>query len=161
MDKEALINTIIATADNYFKFVASIIEDTTYQSIILFEEEKIVCSPNNNYNNWGKDFYKLQKYNKCSLFEICQLKTKTKGGAIMWENVIHTEESLIIQEKRKKRNIHNGISLLLKPNKIFTFILTFCSSKDIESKEFYSSVIAKQDALLKKYKELINYSHLF
>jgi hypothetical protein len=141
-----------------FQDLSERIEHMTYASIIHYHANKIICSPNNDYNCWGKYYHNELKFVDCLLIKIAEYinSFKNGNGIIIWDDVDQSDHtSRGINLERKKHGIYNGISLIKKYSKDDYLILSFCSSEDIDVDSFHEKIILNNS----KYFEYIN-NHL-
>ena len=151
MDQKKLIARVISSSYKHFKYVENILDNVTYQSVILFKDSQVLCSPNNNYNGWGDYFYKKEKYKDCVMFELAKHIFSHRDGTVMWEDIAHNKDSIKLDSERKKHNIYNGITLLKKHNSLYTLALTACSSREVKTNQFYSNVIMSKDNIINNF----------
>lgn len=156
MDKVQLENTIKETSQVFFKFIKREIKNSTYSSIVILENKDVIVTSNNNYNNWGNIFYELKKYEQCNLFDLGKALTASKDNTLLWQDVAHDQASLAVQEQRKKFNIANGVSFLIKDlnNNTITIFINVCSNIATKEDIFYKEMFNKKEIVINKFKEL-------
>lgn len=156
MDKVQLKVVIQETSKAFFQFIKKEIKNSTYSSIVILENKDVIITANNNYNNWGNIFYKLKKYEQCNLFDLGKALIASKDNTLLWQDVAHNHESLAVQEQRKKFNIANGVSFLIKDlnNKSITIFINVCSNLATKEDIFYREMINKKETVINKFKEL-------
>lgn len=145
------------SAEELLDFFGKKIQDATYISLLLFKDQTLLRSINNNYNNW-RDVYSHDDMKHDDVFyEISHQKIKKSNQAIcFWNSVPHQSEgSLGVDHKRKENGLFNGMTMLLWYSENYTLGINITSNANIQEDEFYSKVILCRKIFFEKLKCIV------
>ena len=91
-------------ANSVINFVAEKLPNSTYISALLFKEDSLALSINNNYNKWAENYTSLDMDNDEVFYSISHTRLKESGCSVcFWNFTYHeTEASYKIHKKREK-----------------------------------------------------------
>lgn len=149
----------ISEANNLISYIRSKLKESTYVSLLIFKDKKLIKSINNNYNNWA-DHYTTEDMKYDSVFyEISHRKLRSSTNTIcFWNSVPHSSPaSLEIDKKRKKYGLYNGITILEFIDNHTTIGINITSDDSIDEDTFYAKAILGKSNFLRKFKSALSH----
>jgi hypothetical protein len=144
-------------AEILFNEIQNEFKNVSYISIFNKYENSFIFKYNNNYNNWGDEYYNKRYYIDCPLIKTALGMAHSKTESfIVWNDIIKTDsKSYLIEKERNKIGIYNGISIILNHHSNI-IIISLCSKENVNSTEFTKEMIINKDDIILKMKKVLN-----
>lgn len=118
--------------------------ETTYASVLLYKDGKLIKIESNQYNNWNVVFFDKKFHEDCVLMNIAEQVAELneeKVNTIIWDDVIKDEKSKEINELRQKHNLWHGISLISCLGNSYAVVISVCADNAALPDVFHGKIM--------------------
>lgn len=120
------------------------IPNHTYLSVLLYEKNKLINKKTNNYNNWESTYFNSGMTSDCLLFRMVEKFSEMKPheeDTMIWDSIAEPTDS--VHKHRLAKNLHHGITIILKVDDIYSFCISACADKGVKKHQFHSQFMGK------------------
>lgn len=148
---------ILSEGNPLIQFIQSKLEEATYISLLIFKNQQLIKSINNNYNNWANHYTPDDMKQDSVFYEISHKKLEKSDNTIcFWNSIPHDSKlSQEIDDKRKKFGLYNGVTILESADNNTTLGINITSDANTDEDSFYAKVILNKHDFLIKLKDTL------